>query len=356
MQYDNNQYYTLGNQLTEQFYAGEQPTELPQIYTNENVLMTPTPTTPTTNKKSNDKNKKTKRKQVKNACINCQKACKKCDEGRACQRCIKLGIADTCVDSPRKERLKGVKRGPYKKRQKQNVPALNNNTNMYHPSSSPFKYEQSSIKYESFEESPLMWHPAPSTNSNTMIPSPSYQTSSPLSSTMPTPHLMDNTMMYQQQESFMPTSTDSLLSSPIHSLNDPYYSSPLVSSTSSTTSPESTTMILPQDTLPTFALDEMSYPLQPTQNTNLMMMMPLQLDNNNTNTNNDDWSSLSSSPIDQQPPFIPQLSQPIYQQQQQQYYYQPKLQQQQPTQQMMYFDASSVEWLNPNMVPTQLYM
>ncbi|KAI7878760.1 hypothetical protein K492DRAFT_170611 [Lichtheimia hyalospora FSU 10163] len=61
--------------------------------------------------------KKPKRKQVKNACINCQKACKKCDDGRACQRCIKLGLTATCVDSPRKERRKGVKRGPYKKRQ-----------------------------------------------------------------------------------------------------------------------------------------------------------------------------------------------------------------------------------------------
>ncbi|KAI8985144.1 hypothetical protein BDB01DRAFT_99990 [Pilobolus umbonatus] len=48
--------------------------------------------------------------------VNCQKACKKCDEGRPCQRCIKLGISDTCVDSPRKERKKGFKRGPYKKK------------------------------------------------------------------------------------------------------------------------------------------------------------------------------------------------------------------------------------------------
>ncbi|KAG2220877.1 hypothetical protein INT45_004045, partial [Circinella minor] len=67
---------------------------------------------------SNENNKKKpKRKQVKNACVNCQKACKKCDDGRACQRCIKLGLTATCVDSPRKERRKGIKRGPYKKRQ-----------------------------------------------------------------------------------------------------------------------------------------------------------------------------------------------------------------------------------------------
>ncbi|KAI8097990.1 uncharacterized protein B0P05DRAFT_593379 [Gilbertella persicaria] len=57
-----------------------------------------------------------RRSQVKNACVNCQKACKKCDEGRPCQRCIKLGITETCINSPRKERKKGFKRGPYKKK------------------------------------------------------------------------------------------------------------------------------------------------------------------------------------------------------------------------------------------------
>ncbi|KAI8097737.1 uncharacterized protein BX664DRAFT_327148 [Halteromyces radiatus] len=59
-----------------------------------------------------------KRKQVKNACTNCQKACKKCDDARPCPRCIKYGIADTCANSVRKERKKGIKRGPYKRRQK----------------------------------------------------------------------------------------------------------------------------------------------------------------------------------------------------------------------------------------------
>ncbi|KAN0060332.1 hypothetical protein ACQY0O_007661 [Thecaphora frezii] len=57
-----------------------------------------------------------KRKQVKNACVNCQKACKKCDEGRPCSRCVKYGLTDTCQDSARKERRRGVKRGPYKRR------------------------------------------------------------------------------------------------------------------------------------------------------------------------------------------------------------------------------------------------
>lgn len=59
---------------------------------------------------------RSKRKQVKNACINCQKACKKCDEGRPCGRCVKYGLVDTCQDSARKERRRGIKRGPYKRR------------------------------------------------------------------------------------------------------------------------------------------------------------------------------------------------------------------------------------------------
>ncbi|KAF9452804.1 hypothetical protein P691DRAFT_756022 [Macrolepiota fuliginosa MF-IS2] len=57
-----------------------------------------------------------KRRQVKNACTNCQKACKKCDDARPCLRCVKYGVSEECVDSQRKERKKGIKRGPYKKR------------------------------------------------------------------------------------------------------------------------------------------------------------------------------------------------------------------------------------------------
>lgn len=59
---------------------------------------------------------KLKRKQVKNACTNCQKACKKCDDERPCPRCVKYGIAEECIDSVRKERRKGIKRGSYKKK------------------------------------------------------------------------------------------------------------------------------------------------------------------------------------------------------------------------------------------------
>ncbi|CAG8508722.1 3686_t:CDS:2 [Acaulospora morrowiae] len=72
---------------------------------------------------------KTKRKQVKNACVNCQKACKKCDDGRPCQRCIKYELTETCQNSIRKERKKGIKRGPYKRRQQQRESATSADTN-----------------------------------------------------------------------------------------------------------------------------------------------------------------------------------------------------------------------------------
>ncbi|TFY52412.1 hypothetical protein EVG20_g10560 [Dentipellis fragilis] len=59
-----------------------------------------------------------KRKQVKMACTNCAAACKRCDEARPCERCLKYGIADSCMDGVRKERKKGIKRGPYKRKNK----------------------------------------------------------------------------------------------------------------------------------------------------------------------------------------------------------------------------------------------
>ncbi|KAI9276312.1 hypothetical protein BY458DRAFT_433794 [Sporodiniella umbellata] len=98
---------------------------------------------------------KPKRKQVKNACVNCQKACKKCDIGRPCQRCIKYGITDTCIDSVRKERKRGIKRGPYKKRNKGNGPSSGASTpsiaspmtgapmyNNTRPTGMPMSYQQ----------------------------------------------------------------------------------------------------------------------------------------------------------------------------------------------------------------------
>ncbi|KAM6496523.1 hypothetical protein JOM56_006996, partial [Amanita muscaria] len=61
---------------------------------------------------------KPKRKQVKMACTNCAAACKRCDEGRPCERCQKYGIGDSCRDGQRKERKKGIKRGAYKRKDK----------------------------------------------------------------------------------------------------------------------------------------------------------------------------------------------------------------------------------------------
>nr|GAT58001.1 predicted protein [Mycena chlorophos] len=58
-----------------------------------------------------------KRRQVKRACTKCAKSSKGCDDSRPCRRCVRYGFGiEECVDSPRKERKKGTKRGPYKKR------------------------------------------------------------------------------------------------------------------------------------------------------------------------------------------------------------------------------------------------
>ncbi|KAF0504120.1 putative fungal zinc cluster transcription factor [Gigaspora margarita] len=80
---------------------------------------------------------KPKRQQVKNACVNCQKACKKCDDGRPCQRCIKYELTDSCKDSIRKERKKGIKRGPYKRKQPTEGGATNTNTASSTPDAVP---------------------------------------------------------------------------------------------------------------------------------------------------------------------------------------------------------------------------
>jgi hypothetical protein len=61
---------------------------------------------------------KPKRQQVRNACTNCQNACKRCDSVRPCGRCQKFGLADSCADSERKKRVIGSKRGSYKRGEK----------------------------------------------------------------------------------------------------------------------------------------------------------------------------------------------------------------------------------------------
>ena len=55
---------------------------------------------------------------VREQCTNCAAACKRCDENRPCERCRKYGITESCVDGQRKERKKGIKRGPYKRKNK----------------------------------------------------------------------------------------------------------------------------------------------------------------------------------------------------------------------------------------------
>lgn len=52
-------------------------------------------------------------------CTNCAAACKRCDDERPCGRCTKYGIGESCIDGKRKERQKGIKRGPYKRRAKE---------------------------------------------------------------------------------------------------------------------------------------------------------------------------------------------------------------------------------------------
>ncbi|KAI9490700.1 hypothetical protein BDB00DRAFT_532195 [Zychaea mexicana] len=141
-------FYQLPSQQSQSLAYFEDQLAMPTAATTTTTTVIPAaPATPSnhTNSSKDAQKKKPKRKQVKNACgkfnnnllicvaqtkfpyviltqisanvVNCQKACKKCDDGRACQRCIKLGLTATCVDSPRKERRKGIKRGPYKKRQ-----------------------------------------------------------------------------------------------------------------------------------------------------------------------------------------------------------------------------------------------
>ncbi|TBU21467.1 hypothetical protein BD311DRAFT_772084 [Dichomitus squalens] len=54
--------------------------------------------------------KKPSRKSVKISCINCRKAAKRCDPGRPCRRCQKMGLGDSCVDAPSRRGNTSVKR------------------------------------------------------------------------------------------------------------------------------------------------------------------------------------------------------------------------------------------------------
>lgn len=45
-----------------------------------------------------------KRKQVRSACSNCRLKHARCDNERPCGGCVKAGLAESCVDAPRKQR------------------------------------------------------------------------------------------------------------------------------------------------------------------------------------------------------------------------------------------------------------
>jgi len=49
-----------------------------------------------------------KRQQATRACIHCKRLHAKCSNERPCQRCTQNGLADSCVDSPRKQRVSKV--------------------------------------------------------------------------------------------------------------------------------------------------------------------------------------------------------------------------------------------------------
>ncbi len=53
---------------------------------------------------------KKKRKNTNVACVNCSRNHSSCEQKRPCSRCIKKGIANTCVDAPRKKKkyLEGI--------------------------------------------------------------------------------------------------------------------------------------------------------------------------------------------------------------------------------------------------------
>ncbi|SAL96552.1 hypothetical protein [Absidia glauca] len=244
--------------LETQLYASDgQPLPLP-------IMNSDNKTTISASRKA----KTSKRKQVKNACTNCRKACKKCDEGRACQRCVKLGIADTCIDSPRTDRSKGAKRGPYKKRQQQqkekrgdspnpNLVFLNTVTDGINQTDTDSN--TASLPYEQT----VAWDTTPALG---------YQQVSP----------------YQQQDLVRPrqSSLSSLDMMPLSYYSPPITlnsyqgtSSPLTvdqyASPSVSTSPaSSSTLLLPQDTLHSVFMVEGQEPIYPANQ--MMMMVPLQ--------------------------------------------------------------------------------
>lgn len=74
----------------------------------ETIVEVPTPKLKTKVKKESIETEsgttKAKRIQVKSACINCRKSCKKCSSSRPCERCVKNGQENSCIDVARRRR------------------------------------------------------------------------------------------------------------------------------------------------------------------------------------------------------------------------------------------------------------
>eukprot|EP00033_Pygsuia_biforma_P002277 GCRY01002522.1.p1 GENE.GCRY01002522.1~~GCRY01002522.1.p1 ORF type:complete len:597 (+),score=86.38 GCRY01002522.1:304-2094(+) len=97
-----------------------------------------------------------KRQRVKTACTNCARRKQNCDEKRPCSRCIRLGIAHTCVDKQPKTR------GP-NKRQKGEVKSVSSKDEPA-PSNSIYPEVESAFSAPVLPPNPSL--PVPSSHSN----------------------------------------------------------------------------------------------------------------------------------------------------------------------------------------------
>lgn len=68
----------------------------------DKTVISPQPKTNKTNK-TNKTRTNTRRRHTSIACANCSRWHVSCDSSRPCQRCVKKGLGDTCVDAPRKK-------------------------------------------------------------------------------------------------------------------------------------------------------------------------------------------------------------------------------------------------------------
>lgn len=57
----------------------------------------------TIKKKSKSSTNRKKGARAKRACFHCKKAKTSCSNERPCSRCVRLGLTDTCIDTPRSD-------------------------------------------------------------------------------------------------------------------------------------------------------------------------------------------------------------------------------------------------------------